>query len=109
MFLRHLYCRLLLSLITTFFGCYSYAQLCTGSLGDPVVNITFGSGPNPGSSLNAATTNYTYVNSDCPNDGMYTIINKTSACFGNTWHSVNQDHTGDSSGYFMLVNASFTP
>ncbi len=29
----------------------SYAQLCEGSLGDPVVNITFGSGGNPGQLL----------------------------------------------------------
>src|SRR5947209_5382879 len=40
---------------------------------------------------------------------MYTIINKTLGCFGPTWHSIYQDHTGDQNGYFMLVNASFEP
>jgi gliding motility-associated-like protein len=85
------------------------AQLCVGSLGDPIINITFGQGPNPGGSLSAATTSYQYVTTDCPSDGFYAVRNNTSACFGNTWHTVNADHTGDASGYFMLVNASFQP
>jgi gliding motility-associated-like protein len=109
MFLRHPFCRLPLLLILTLFGKYSYAQLCNGSLGDPVVNITFGSGTNPGPPLNAATTNYTYVSNDCPNDGMYTIRNQTTSCFGNSWYTLTKDHTGDPNGYFMLVNASYTP
>src|SRR5215831_2083989 len=85
------------------------AQVCQGSLGDPVVNITFGQGPNPGSPLSAATTSYLYVTTSCPNDGMYTVVNSTSGCFGNSWHTVSQDHTGNPQGYFMLVNASYQP
>src|SRR6478672_2272869 len=86
------------------------AQLCTGSLGDPVIHITFGSGSNPGPPLRAAATFYSYFASDCPNDGSYTVRNSTSGCFGNTWHGVAEDHTpGDINGYFMLVNASFQP
>lgn len=85
------------------------AQLCQGSLGDPVVNITFGSGANPGPPL-GNTTNYTYIASDCPNDGYYTIANSTSNCFAGTWHSLAQDHTpGDINGYMMVVNASYNP
>ncbi|MDE3184743.1 MAG: gliding motility-associated C-terminal domain-containing protein [Bacteroidota bacterium] len=86
-----------------------YAQLCEGSLGDPVVNITFGAGDNPGHSLGAAT-NYNYVTDGCPNDGYYTIANSIGNCFGDTWYST-QDHTpGDGSkGYMMVVNASYTP
>lgn len=88
----------------------SRAQLCTGSLGDPVVHITFGAGNNPGPSLLAATTNYGFVSADCPNDGFYTVRNSTSNCFGSSWYSVTEDHTpGDNNGYFMLVNASFNP
>jgi gliding motility-associated-like protein len=83
------------------------AQLCQGSLGDPIVNITFGSGPNPGPILNT-TKNLNFVYNDCPGDGFYTIRNTTDRCFGNTWHSLSSDHTGDPSGYFMLINASFT-
>lgn len=94
-------------LLLTVYDCS--AQLCQGSLGDPVVNITFGRGANPGNPLAAATTTYTYVTTSCPNDGMYTVANSTSNCFGNTWHTLSQDHTGDASGYMMLVNATFAP
>ena len=88
---------------------HANAQLCQGSLGDPLVNITFGAGSNPGPSLTAATTSYQYVSTDCPNDGFYTVRNSTANCFGNSWHSLTRDHTGDPNGYFMLVNASFQP
>lgn len=98
----------LLRVITTFAALNlvvdTKAQLCNGSLGDPVVNITFGSGSN----TNYAPSNaYTYTGSQCPDDGYYTITNSTSNCFGNTWHTVDHDHTGH--GAFMLVNASFQP
>ncbi|MGZ8558655.1 MAG: T9SS type B sorting domain-containing protein [Chitinophagaceae bacterium] len=85
------------------------AQLCQGSLGDPIVSITFGSGANPGPSLKAATTSYNYQSADCPQDGLYTVTNNTIGCFNSTWHSISADHTGDPNGYFMLVNASFQP
>src|SRR5687768_219953 len=86
-----------------------FAQLCQGSLGDPVVNITFGSGPNTGAALSSSITNYNYRSADCPDDGYYTIANSTANCFGNTWLTVSEDHTqGDNNGYMMLVNASFT-
>jgi len=81
------------------------AQLCTGSLGDPVVFINFGSSGNSGPGYSAP--GYTYINSSCPDDGFYTITSATANCFGNAWHSVNSDHTGN--GNFMLVNASYTP
>ena len=96
-------------LLTFSFLAKTSAQLCQGSLGDPVVNITFGSGANPGQALNGLT-NYNFVSGDCPNDGNYTIANSTSNCFGFTWHSLAEDHTpGDTNGYMMVVNASFNP
>lgn len=88
------------------------AQLCTGSLGEPIVNITFGAGSNPGLPLSAASTNYSFVSNDCPNDGFYTVRSNTgisASCFGSSWHAVSSDHTGNAGGYFMLVNASVTP
>jgi len=96
-------------LLFTFLYCLeSKAQLCQGSLGDPVVNITFGAGSNSGPPL--GSTNYTYVPNDCPNDGFYTIANSTRNCFGGTWHTLTEDHTpGDVNGYMMVVNASYTP
>lgn len=91
-------------------GCIQplYAQICTGSLGDPIINITFGSGQNPGPALPGAATNYQYVSADCPQDGFYAVRNSSIACHGDTWHSIT-DHTGDQNGYFMLVNASVFP
>ena len=87
----------------------SFAQLCQGSLGDPLINITFGSGSNPGPPLSAATTAYQYLPTDCPNDGFYTVRGSTISCFGNSWHNVTSDHTGNANGYFMLVNATLQP
>ncbi|MEJ7913162.1 MAG: T9SS type B sorting domain-containing protein [Chitinophagaceae bacterium] len=84
------------------------AQLCTGSLGDPVLNQTFGKGPIPAQPLSAAATSYRYNSADCPTDGSYTLLSETRNCF-NSWHTVVTDHTGDGQGYFMLVNASFAP
>ena len=90
--------------------CFSSdAQLCSGSLGLPIVNKTFGAGSNPAPPLSAASTNYQYVPNDCPDDGFYTVRNSTNGCFGGTWHSLASDHTGDPNGYFMLVNASVQP
>ena len=86
------------------------AQICTGSLGDAVVNVTFGSGAGTGNALPFTDVNYTFVSYDCPNDGSYTVINSTTACFGNSWHSLSEDHTpGDIDGRMMLVNASYLP
>jgi gliding motility-associated-like protein len=85
------------------------AQTCTGGLGDPIVDITFGSGAGFGGPLAAGITNMTYVANECPEDGYYTITGGTANCFANSWLNVTQDHTGDPNGYFMLINASYQP
>lgn len=79
------------------------AQRCTGSLGDPVLKIDFGTG----------TSNYPFVapgyqptNNSCPNDGQYSITTFQSDC-GRQWHNVRADHTGG--GAFLMVNASNNP
>ncbi|MEO5996160.1 MAG: gliding motility-associated C-terminal domain-containing protein [Chitinophagaceae bacterium] len=88
----------------------SQAQICTGSLGDPVINVTFGSGSNPGGPLASVNNNYNYTAAGCPGDGFYTVVNSTANCFNNTWHNLLSDHTpNDVNGYMMLVNASYTP
>jgi len=82
---------------------------CTGSIGDPILNETFGAGTNPGPPLAAGITTMTYWNNTyCPNDGYYSLTNYTSGCFSSHWITTT-DHTGDPNGYFMLVNASYTP
>jgi gliding motility-associated-like protein len=102
-----MYCRILIAFL--FFSTFTQAQLCQGSLGDPIINNTFGAGTNPGAALAAATTAYQYKNGDCPPDGFYTVITSTSNCFNNSWHAIPFDHTGNANGYFMLVNASIQP
>ena len=91
------------------FMCFAAsAQLCNGSLGDPVVNITFGSGVGPGAALSAATTSYRYTTDACPLNGFYSILNRGVECnYG--WHVLPGDHTGNTNGYFMLVDASLEP
>jgi gliding motility-associated-like protein len=86
----------------------SFSQLCTGSLGDPVAWISFGTSGGP--VLSASNTNYTYVNSRCPNDGEYTLTDITFSCFGSSWHTLVGDHTPDDNiGRYMLVKASESP
>ncbi len=101
--------RFIFVLLVSIFSFPAMAQLCQGSLGDPLVNITFGAGGNPGAPLAAAATGYQYVTNDCPNDGFYTVRNSSTNCFTSTWHSLASDHTGNGNGYFMLVNASIQP
>lgn len=92
----------------TLFLCLSFttkAQLCTGSLGDPVVNIDFGAGTSLfAGPLGSDITNYTYTAASFPYDGSYTVENTTSGA-GNVWWSTT-DHTGNTGGYMMVVNAS---
>jgi gliding motility-associated-like protein len=86
------------------------AQLCTGSLGDPTVHITFGAGANPGPSLPPSVTNYSYLGKDCPDEGQYTLISNSFECFSQAWHVIPADHTpNEARGYFMLVNSASSP
>lgn len=104
-------------LVTATIG-VSDCSLCKGSLGDPIVNITFGSGNNPGQSLSTivpgATTTMTYVQvtgnpaTPTPIDGQYTITNNVPA--NSAWYQGGQDHTpGDVNGYMAFYNASADP
>lgn len=100
------------SIVTLFIiGFYSSinAQLCTGSLGDPVVNITFGEGSGSGPALSRSQTSYDYSGSACPKPGEYSLLNLTFNCFENSWHTLSGDHTpDDAGGYYMLVNSETT-
>jgi hypothetical protein len=89
---------------------------CTGSLGDPIVNVTFGQGINPGAplavSVPGATTSYTYVApvNDPPQnivlDGNYSLVNNTPS---NPYWLSSRDHTNGSTGYMAFFNAAPTP
>lgn len=91
-----------------------HAQLCGGSFGDPIFVENFGSTTSSVQSVAPplaapASTSYGYVSSFPPNDGQYTIANRT----GNTnWGWTDfLDHTADASGTYgnmLVVNASYT-
>ena len=83
----------------------THAQLCTGSLGDPVINETFGAGFNK---LPVYKTSFDNVNG-CPPKGAYTLSNFLFGCGNRTWGQMVGDHTGDYNGNYMLVNAESTP
>lgn len=109
LYFKHvLFLRAAFLFIAATFCCEAKGQLCNGSLGDPVVNINFGSGFNPGPPLSTATISYNYVTDPCPVNGYYTLMNRGIECnYG--WHVLQRDHTGNPNGYFMLVDASYEP
>lgn len=97
--------------------CNTPTTLCTGSLGDPVVNINFGSGNNPGPAIPAivpgasSTHNYVAVNGNpatpTPIDGQYTVTNNVP--LNSAWFSGMPDHTsGDVNGYMAFYNSQET-
>ena len=94
----------------------TFGQLgfCTGSKGAPVFTENFGSGSNYGPQLAAGVTNYTYVSSGFPQDGQYTLYNRTNLIPNSqNWH-YSLDHTPDNepdgtNGKCLIVNASNTP
>jgi gliding motility-associated-like protein len=84
------------------------AQLCTGNLGDPIVNVTFGTTGKP---IPKSRTTFAYLGG-CPYDtGSYTIQNLIFGCGedrnARSWHQLAGDHTGDRNGQYMLANASW--
>jgi gliding motility-associated-like protein len=82
------------------------AQICTGSLGDPIVHISFGFGANAGAALEQGQTSYEYSQDMCPQQSQYSLITETVNCFENAWHTILGDHTStDGKGFFMLVNS----
>ncbi|RKR85117.1 gliding motility-associated-like protein [Mucilaginibacter gracilis] len=81
------------------------AQLCSGALGDPIVNIDFGSGTGRGAALGSAITAYTYRASGDLGEGEYTIANTTAGLKGTAWKTTT-DHTGNANGFMMVINSA---
>ena len=96
---------LLLIFIQTFNP--ALGQTCKGSLGDPVVRVDFGAGAGNGGPLPDGLTSLNYT-SDCPRDGSYSITHYSGGCH-TTWHTVYTDHTGNTNGFFMMINANNDP
>ncbi|TDW99366.1 gliding motility-associated C-terminal domain-containing protein [Dinghuibacter silviterrae] len=94
------------------------STLCSGSLGDPVVNVTFGHGANPGPDLPTAvpgastTLQYVAVSGNpatpTPVDGQYTLTNNVPV--NSAWFSGAPDHTpNDPNGYMAFYNGNAQP
>jgi gliding motility-associated-like protein len=107
-----------LTLLILFISMAARAQVCSGGLGDPIVDITFGSGTATyGPSLAPGVTGLTYEQDSCPQQGSdpgtpggYAIVHSPGFnCYGGDWVNFTGDHTGDPNGYFMLINASTLP
>ncbi len=109
-FFYHFFLSLLFVVVGNF---YAAAQTCTGSLGEPVIKETFGAGKTYGlgTAFQNGETNLQYAAANCGGDDeTYTITTSLgSSCKGATWQTIAHDHTGDGFGYFMLVNASYSP
>lgn len=103
--MRRFFHRFICVLFIAFLSGKVTAQVCDGSLGDPVVSESFNQGgelPNGQAQIIQFTTN------TCPQDGQYTIVRTYAPppCNAGTWHSVPSDNTGNG-GYMMVVNASY--
>jgi len=112
--MRSVTLKLLLLIWVVLAAMYSVsAQTCTGSLGDPVFKQTFGHGTTQlenGPPLPAGTTTLQYSNDPCSeNDGSYGLVSFMQGCHLDTWQHLNNDHTFDAYGYFMLVNGPDMP
>lgn len=86
-------------------------QICTGALGEPIINIDFGSGTSTYNSvLTDGTGNYTFV-SHPPFDGEYTVAKGTFGMFDYVggWHQIPNHTPNDSDGYMFIASAAPNP
>ena len=88
--------------------CFAFAKaqlsFCSGTTGTAIFEEDFGSGLTNGPPLPAGVTTYQFVNSG-PQDGQYTISNNAQEL--GSWFNT-PDHTGNTNGKMLIVNASFT-
>ncbi|TDG36347.1 gliding motility-associated C-terminal domain-containing protein [Pedobacter changchengzhani] len=101
-----------LQLILIFVYAFTFVkaqQVCTGNLGDPIIEAgsDFGRGTQTFGNPTPANTTYQYI-AGTPQDGFYTLA-KTTAGMNTAWHQNITNHTpNDPNGYMMVVNASYT-
>ena len=97
--------KLSLAILIFHFSVHVGAQVCTGSLGDPLLNETFGT---EHYQLPPGKTTYTPAGG-CPNREEYVISGFLFGCGNNSWVQMVGDHTPDDlNGNYMMVNAEST-
>ncbi|MET3981668.1 gliding motility-associated-like protein [Mucilaginibacter sp. UYP25] len=105
--------RLLLLAIAVLFAVKAHGQV-QYSLGDPVLSEDFGFG-GPYSPVgpplpDANTTMKSGGDGRCPGPGRYLVLNTSANCYGDTFSTINFDHSGTSPyGYLMMVNGDDKP
>ncbi len=91
---------------------YAQTDICTGNLGDNIFTSgDFGSGQiNIPSKPADIISTYSYVGQGPPRDGAFTLTNNTGDWAGlfSAWLAIG-DQSNDPNGYFMVINADFTP
>ncbi len=89
-------------IVALFIGLAGYAQ--NGSVGDPIINITFGTATDP--DFGGGTTTYFHNQTSELNDGEYRLgSNINQGRMG--WHNL-RDHTNEQNeGMMLIVNASY--
>jgi len=107
------YIRFLLPLFCLFaIDSFTQNDICTGNLGDNIFTTgDFGSGQiNIPSKPGDIISTYSYVGQGPPRDGSFTLTNNTGAWSGlySAWLAIG-DQSNDPNGYFMVINADFTP
>lgn len=75
-----------------------------GSVGDPIVHITFGTTDNP--DFGGGTTTYQHRSSGGLNDGEYRLGNMASDG-RSEWHRLYDHTSGNGEGAMLIVNASY--
>jgi len=97
-------------LLPAFIILLSARGMAQSSLGDPVLYEDFGFGTNYTPIGPPLESKYTTMKAGgnggrCPNPGAYLILNSSANCYGDTFKTINFDHSGTSPfGYLMMVN-----
>ena len=101
---------LLLAVLT--WNSYAQNEICTGNLGDNIFELgDFGSGQvNIPEKPDGIVSTYNYVKQGPPSDGNFTITNNTGVWINlySSWIKM-EDQSTDPNGYFMVINADFSP
>ena len=91
---------------------FAQNDICTGNLGDNIfISGDFGTGEiNIPSKPADIISTYNYVGQGPPRDGSFTLTNNTGAWSGlySAWLAIG-DQSNDPNGYFMVINADFSP
>jgi len=110
--MKEKYSLLLCLLISLIIKVDAQNEICTGNLGDNIFTSgDFGSGQiNIPSKPADIISTYNYVGQGPPRDGSFTLTNNTGAWSGlySAWLAIG-DQSNDPNGYFMVINADYTP